>query len=96
MRRAALGLLALGLAGGACKPPEDAPPPRSTLVIGLDVSGSFRQTQHFDKSIEFAALYIYGHLKGLGGLRQPTDVFIGSLGGQQANHEQHGHGQHDP
>jgi len=85
VKRAAIGLLALGLAGAACKPPENAPPPRSTLVIGLDVSGSFRQTQHFDKSIEFAALYIYGHLNGLGGLKQPTDVFIGSLGGQQAS-----------
>jgi hypothetical protein len=85
MNRGAAGLLALGLFAIACKPPENAPPPRSTLVIGLDVSGSFRQTQHFDKSIEFAALYIYGHLNGLGDLKQPTDVFIGSLGGQQAN-----------
>ena len=51
MKRARLvmGLLALGLLG--CKPPENAPPPRSTLVIGLDVSGSFRQTQYFDQSI---------------------------------------------
>ena len=83
MNRALAGLLALGLVG--CKPPADAGPPRSTLVVGLDVSGSFRQSGHFDKSVEFAALYIYGHLNGLGGLRQPTDVFIGSMGGQQAN-----------
>lgn len=76
----ALGLL---LALVACKPPENAPPPRSTLVVGLDVSGSFRQSGHFDESITFAALYIYGHLNGLGGLRQPTDVFIGSLGGRE-------------
>jgi hypothetical protein len=65
----------------ACKPPANAPPPRSTLVIGLDVSGSFRQTPYFNEAIDFASLYIYAHLHGTGGVRQATDIFVGSLGG---------------
>jgi hypothetical protein len=83
MRRAllvaALGSLVLG-----CSPPKDGPPPKSTLVIGLDVSGSFRKSGHFDDAIDFAALYIYAHMKGFHDLRRPTDVFIGTMGGQKA------------
>ena len=52
-------------------------------MIGLDVSGSFRATPYFDESIQFAALYIYGHLNGLGGLRPVTDLFVGTLGGER-------------
>lgn len=80
MRRAPIVATVLALL--ACKPPENAPPPRATLVIGLDVSGSFRRTPQFDESIEFAALYIYGHLNGIGGLRQSTAIFVGELGGE--------------
>ena len=68
----------------ACKPPANAPPPRSTVVVGLDVSGSFRDNPHFNEAIDFAALYIYAHLHGLGGLRPATDIFVGSLGGERA------------
>lgn len=68
---------------GACAPAENAPPTRSVLVIGLDVSGSFRRTPAFDESIEFAAMYIYGHLHGIGGLRQNTAIFVGELGGER-------------
>jgi hypothetical protein len=76
---AAAGALLLG-----CTPPDkDAPPPKHTLVVGLDVSGSFRRSGHFDDAIDFAALYIYAHLKGYHGLRRPTDVFIGTMGGQK-------------
>jgi len=82
--RSRLAVTAAVLAGWvACKPPENAPPPRSTLVIGLDISGSFRRTPQFDESIEFAALYIYGHVNGVGGLRQSTAVFVGELGGER-------------
>jgi hypothetical protein len=77
LRTALLGLLV------TCKPPEHAPPPRSTLVVGLDVSGSFRQTPHFNDALDFAALYIYAHLHGLDGMRQATDIFVGSLGGER-------------
>ncbi len=79
MKRAVVGLLALTLVG--CKPPANAPPSRSTLVVGLDVSGSFRNNPRFDDALRYAALYIYGHVNGLGGLKQATDVFVGSLGG---------------
>ncbi|HEY3221422.1 MAG TPA: hypothetical protein VGJ80_11870 [Gemmatimonadales bacterium] len=79
MRRVAL--LAVGLVAFGCKPPANAPPPRSTLVVGLDVSGSFRNSGRFDDAMRYASLYIYGHVNGLGGLKQTTDVFVGSLGG---------------
>ena len=56
---------------------------RSTLVIGIDVSGSFRSRGRYDNSIDFAAQYLYAHLHGLGGLKQPTAVFVGSFGGER-------------
>jgi len=80
--RALVGAALLG-ALITCKPPENAPPPRSTLVVGLDVSGSFRQTPYFNEAIDFAALYIYAHLNGVGEIRRNTDVFVGSLGGER-------------
>jgi hypothetical protein len=82
MKRAA-GLALIGAVVLGCTPPKDAPPPKSTLVIGLDVSGSFRKGGHFDDAIDFASLYIYSHMKGLKGLRQPSDVFVGTMGGQR-------------
>ena len=54
--------------------------PRSTLVIGIDVSGSFGK--NYESSIDFTANYIYAHIHGLGGLKQPTAVFVGSIGGE--------------
>jgi hypothetical protein len=76
---AALSALVLG-----CTPPKDGPPPKSTLVVGLDVSGSFRKSGKFEDAIEFASLYIYAHMKGFNDLKRPTDVFIGTMGGQKA------------
>ncbi len=81
MKRAVLLVLALAAAGG-CKPPAHAQPPRSTLVVGLDISGSFRKSGQFDDALRYAALYIYAHINALGGLKQATDVFVGSLGGE--------------
>ena len=82
MRRRALALaLALGVVG--CQPSGKEGPPRSTLVIGLDISGSFHRNPNFPGAIEFAALYIYGHLNGVGGLQQNTAIFVGELGGER-------------
>src|SRR5256885_10554651 len=72
-------VLALGVI--ACSPSEKAQTARSTLVIGLDISGSFRRNPNFNGAIEFAALYIYGHLNGIGGLQTNTAIFVGELGG---------------
>lgn len=54
---------------------------RSTLVVGIDVSGSFRP--NYESSIDFAANYIYARLHGLGGLKQPSALFVGSIGGEK-------------
>jgi len=85
MTRAALRMTAAGLAltVGACgAPPQEGGSsiPRNTLVIGIDVSGSFGK--NYESSIDFTANYIYAHLHGLGGLKQPTAVFVGTIGGE--------------
>jgi hypothetical protein len=82
-RKLARAAVAAGIAGAAfaCAPPADAPQAPSTLVIGIDVSGSFRSSGQFEDAIDYAALYIYGRMNGLGGLRPATSIFIGSLGG---------------
>jgi hypothetical protein len=68
----------------ACAPSADgARVARSTLVVGIDVSGSFQSRGRYESSIDFAANYLYGHLHGLGGLKEPTAVFVGSLGGEK-------------
>jgi len=82
--RATRSMLALGAAATllvSCMPAEGTRQARSTLVIGIDVSGSFRARGHYDDAIDFAAHYLYGHLNGLGDLRVPSAVFVGSVGG---------------
>jgi hypothetical protein len=56
---------------------------RSTLILAIDVSGSFQRDGRYESSIDFAANYLYGHLHGLGGLKQPTALFVGSIGGEK-------------
>jgi hypothetical protein len=70
----------------SCAPSADGAGPRvarSTLVIGIDVSGSFKSRDRYDNAIDFAANYLYAHIHGLGGLKQPTNVFVGSFGGEK-------------
>ena len=77
MRRLLVVLAALA----ACAPGGDrAGIARSTLVVGIDVSGSFRE--NYNSSIDFAANYIYARLNGLDGLKIPTALFVGSIGGE--------------
>lgn len=86
--------MTIAFALGACAPSQEQAPPKNTLVVGIDVSGSFRQ-RHYDDAIDFAAYYLYGHLNGLGDLRKPTAVFVGSVGGERAGEVKAFHPIHD-
>ena len=81
MNRMTVGLL-LATTLTACGAPEGGGSsiPRNTLVIGIDVSGSFGK--NYESSIDFTANYIYAHIHGLGGLKEPTALFVGSIGGE--------------
>jgi hypothetical protein len=63
----------------------DTNTPVTCVFIGLDVSGSFLRSRYFDDSLEFLAHYIYGHLKGQGGLEVPHSLFVGTIGGVKLN-----------
>ena len=85
MRRLTIAAAALTLgAVMACAPAAGTTRvARSTLVVAIDVSGSFGGKDHYESSIDFAANYLYAHIHGLGGLKQPTAVFVGSFGGEK-------------
>ena len=87
------GLLALAACG---VPTEDSQrTPRYTLVIGIDVSGSFQNSGSYDDAVSFAAHYLEAHLNGFGGLQVPTDVFVGSVGGSRRGEAKTFHPIHD-
>ena len=65
-----------GVLGGS-----KADTPRQSLFIGVDVSGSFMNGEHFDDSIDFLAHYIYAHLNGVSGMERPNALFVSSIGG---------------
>ncbi|MCL6641687.1 MAG: hypothetical protein K6T92_10000, partial [Candidatus Rokubacteria bacterium] len=78
-----VGLAAAGAAGAAGAEPRERAA-RQTLFIGLDTSGSF-QRAGYDDALSFLALYIHGHLEGLGGLQRPRDLFVAAVGGRQTD-----------
>lgn len=89
----AAGLVAAGAACAYDSPAESQP--RSTLLIGIDVSGSFRATGEYQDALAFAARYIHGHLNGLGGLEVPRALFVGAIGGREEGQAQAFHPIHD-
>jgi hypothetical protein len=72
-----------GRSGRGVKQAGEARVARSTLIVGIDVSGSFQRDGRYESAIDFAAHYLYGHLHSLGDLKQPTAVFVGSIGGDK-------------
>jgi len=80
---ASLLILIFVLAG--CGMWSEEPDPRLAMFVGVDVSGSFMNGQHFDDAINFLGHYIYGHLNGLGGLEVPDMLFVGTIGGAKPN-----------
>ncbi len=86
----------VALAAAACVPTdESAQNPRFTLVVGIDVSGSFQNSGSYDNALKFAALYLEAHLNGFGGLNVPTAVFVGSVGGSRRGEAKTFHPIHD-
>ncbi|TFH02446.1 MAG: hypothetical protein E4H13_02015 [Calditrichales bacterium] len=55
------------------------------MFIGVDISGSFKQTSDYADALEFLSYYIYSHLNGLGGLEVPNVLFVSSIGGAHAD-----------
>lgn len=89
-----LRLLVVGLL--ACAPAGNAElAPRSTLFIGIDVSGSFQSDGRYHDAMAFAAHYIYGHLAGKAELEEPRALFVGSIGGETPGQPQAFHPIHD-
>ena len=91
----AAALLLLSAAGSACLVQPAHNKPRTALFIGVDASGSFEQSGHYDNAMAFLAHYIYGRLNELDGLSRPRELFVGSVGGRSANEPKSFHPIHD-
>jgi hypothetical protein len=72
-------ILCLALSACNLKPGENTP--RQALFIGIDASGSFLRSGHYEDSLAFLAHYLYGHINEFDGLTKPRAVFVGSIGG---------------
>ncbi|MBD3272410.1 MAG: hypothetical protein GF384_07740 [Elusimicrobia bacterium] len=68
---------------------------RISLFIGIDVSGSFYNSPYYDNAIRFTAYYIYAHVNGLGNLKTPRALFVGSIGGDTPEEPKAFHPIHD-
>lgn len=73
-------LLLAALSLGNCTT-SDEPNPRLSMFVGVDISGSYMDSGHFDNSIAFLSQYIYAHLNGIDGLERPNVLFVSSIGG---------------
>lgn len=72
------GLLLI-LPGTGCTPQEDAP--RLSMFVGVDISGSFVESDYYENAIGFMARYIYAHLNGIDEFERPNVFFVGPIGG---------------
>jgi hypothetical protein len=88
-------VVALAVIAAACNLQSGESKPRAIFFIGVDVSGSFRHSAHYDNALSFLARYIYGHLNGLGGLSKPRELFVGEVGGQSLDEPKAFHPIHD-
>lgn len=88
--RIALAILGVAfVAVRGCTPADDArTQPRFVMVVGVDVSGSFRGSGHYEDALDFLAHYIHGHLEGEGELRRPDALFVAPVGGNEPGEAQ--------
>lgn len=94
-RGALAGLAACAILLAGCGLQATQRKPRTTLFIGIDTSGSFAHSGHYDDSLSFLAHYIYGHLHRLGNLEQPKALFVAAIGGKDPNEPKAFHPIHD-
>ena len=87
-------IVAMQLAG-CTQEPSQSYKAHNTLFIGVDASGSFKNSGYYDNALLFLAHYIYGHLHALGGLDKPQAMFIASVGGKDLREPKSFHPIHD-
>lgn len=85
----------LGTMAGCAQDQAEPRKPHSTLFIGVDASGSFKNSGYYDNALSFLAHYIYGHLNQLGGLDKPQAMFVASVGGKDLREPKSFHPIHD-
>jgi len=56
---------------------------RTSMFIGVDISGSFRKGGYYKDAMRFLAIYIKTHLEGYGQAEVPKSLFVGSIGGSK-------------
>ena len=83
LRKSVIGIITLFVVLIAGCSMEGDPKPRLSLFVGVDVSGSYVNSGHYEESISFLANYIYAHLNGMGELETPNELFVSSIGGAQ-------------
>lgn len=81
IKRSVIGLCTLLILSAAGCSLEGEQNPRLSLFVGVDISGSFIEGEHYEESLDFLAHYIYAHLHGLGGLEEPNVLYVSSIGG---------------
>ncbi len=89
------GLALLLMICAACNMPSGQRKPRLVLFVGVDVSGSFRNSPYYDDAIAFLSHYIYGHLNELGEMSKLRALFVGSIGGISEDEPKAFHPIHD-
>jgi len=87
--------ITLGLLPGCSEDQSELRGANSLLFIGVDTSGSFGNSGHYDNALSFLAHYIYGHLNELGGLEQPEAMFVTSVGGKSSHEPKRFHPIHE-
>jgi len=90
-----MGVALLLIIATACSPPDTEKVSRLVMFVGVDVSGSFRNSGYYDDAIDFLSHYIYGHLNKVGELSGVRALFVGSIGGHSTNEPKAFHPIHD-
>ena len=87
--------IALTICLTGCNPQSGESQPRMTLFVGVDTSGSFRNSGSYEDALSFLSYYIYGHLNEVGGLAPPRELFVAAIGGNALDEPMAFHPIHD-